>query len=226
MQNIYEDVYGLTGIIGSGKSTAAKFFRQLGAGVIDADQLAREVLTPEYPESDRLHREIMSTFDQYEQNLYQEGRLDRKVLGAIVFADSDRLVQLNAIIHPHVKKLFEKYRDSFDRGTPAAVHGSGAPRTSMFWAPIIYDVPLLFENQMEKQLKKTIVVYCPEKLAVARAAKRSGVDEQEITNRMATQISIEEKREKADYVIDNSTSLSNFEEQVSTIWSKIKAGEF
>ena len=186
----------------------ARLFTELGALVIDADALAREVMTPGNSQSKKIHEAIRSAFLEDDANLYPDGELDRKALGAIVFADKAKLEKLNALVHPHVQALFsEKVRAA------SATH-------------IVYDVPLLFENEMQHVLKKTMVVYCPEGLAITRAAQRSNATEAEIKARVDSQISIEEKRKMADYVIDNSTSLEHCQKQVRQVWAQITAGEF
>ncbi len=208
-QNFYEGVYGLTGIIGSGKSSAAGMLAAAGATVIDADALAREILEPDYTNSIEIHTQIKETFSRQRADLYHGGSLNRQALGQLVFGDEKQLQKLNEIMHPHVQLLFTEKR--------RAVAPGGI---------IIYDVPLLFEVGLQRRLKKTIVVYCPEQVAIGRAAERLGVSEAQIKKRVGAQISIEEKKKQADYILDNSGSLEELEAQVKKLYQKIKNGEF
>ena len=107
--NVYDGAFGLTGVIGSGKSTAAGFFRDCGAHVIDADALAREVMTPEYEGFHVLKKDLESSFalELKSKSLFDSNdKLDRKLLAGIAFSSEKKLQTLNALVHPHVKRLF------------------------------------------------------------------------------------------------------------------------
>ena len=181
-------VFGLTGGIGSGKSTVAARFRARGLPVIDADQLAREVVAPGSPGLS----EIVETFGV--GVLDHGGELDRKKLAAIVFDDEDARQRLNAITHPRVRELSLARMAELDRaGEPLAC----------------YEVPLLIESGLADLLRPLVVVWVPERVQVERTMLRDGATEAEARARVAAQMPLDEKRALADHVIDNSGDLAS-----------------
>lgn len=201
----YRRTHGLTGVIGSGKSTAAVLFREAGCHIIDADLLAREVLSEKYSRAGVVKERITQAFGAA---LFKDGELDRRALGEIVFKSEDKLKQLNEIMHPEIEQLFALH-----------VQQSWQSETEPV---IIYDAPLIYEAGLDEKMASVIVVYAPEEICVERAAERSGEVRRQIRERLSLQISIEKKRESADYVIDNSEQNADLKPQVGRILALIK----
>jgi dephospho-CoA kinase len=178
-------VFGLTGGIGSGKSTVAARFRARGVPVIDADQLAREVVAPGSPAL----AEIADEFGP--EVLEPSGALDRKRLAAIVFGNESARQKLNAITHPRVRKLALVRFAELDRaGEPLAC----------------YEVPLLVESGLAEALRPLVVVSVPEAVQLARSVARDQSTEAEALARIRAQRPLADKVAIADHVIDNSGS--------------------
>ena len=192
-------IFGLTGGIGSGKSTVAAFFRELGAEIVDADQLAREAVSPGSPGL----AQIVETFGR--KILLDDGTLDRPALGQLVFADEAKRKQLNAIVHPEVQRLA---LESFQR-----LMNDGAQT-------IIYDVPLLYESKLESMFLAVVVVYVPREIQLERVMRRDKLSKLETQQRLAAQMSLDTKAERADYLINNSQGLSETKAQVQTLWNQ------
>jgi len=204
--NPYRFVYGLTGVIGSGKSSVADIFEQEGCLVLRADNLAREAVSEEYDNFSHVKEKLEKAFkteilNDSNQNLFdKKAKLNRNALRRLVFQNEKALSKLNKIIHPEVRRIFKKKITE-------------APKESI----IIYDVPLLYETKLNKKVREIIVVYCDEKTAIKRAAKRMKLHENEIENILKRQISIEKKRKSADHVIDNNKKLIDTKKQVINI---------
>lgn len=193
---------GLTGGIGCGKTEVAKIFQTLGAKVIDADRIGKEVVDTR-PE---IMREIVRTFGSQFQNA--DGSLKRKELGSYVFADVARKKELNGIIHPH---LWDKVKEEAAR---AAQEGHGV---------IIVDAALIYETGLEKHFDKVIVVNSHMELRIARIQQRDQLTKEEIRNRIESQIPMEEKVRRADIVIDNDGSLDDLRRAGEKIYRNLSA---
>ena len=191
---------GLTGGIASGKSTVARVLSDLGVGVVDADQIAREVVALG---SDGL-REVVAAFGP--QVLAVDGSLDREKLAARVFGDEPARLQLQAITHQRIARL------SAER--IAALHASAAPY-------VVYDAPLLVEVGAHRGLDALIVVAADEANQVARALARGGMAEAETRRRIAAQFPLARKIEVADYVIHNDGSLPDLERRTREVHAQI-----
>ncbi|MCS6985508.1 MAG: dephospho-CoA kinase [Leptospiraceae bacterium] len=208
MSNPYGRVWGITGILGSGKSTVAKILARLGAKVLDADSLAREVAQPQSPFYREIRQSLETEFFQEKEALFfPDGQLNRGLLAAIAFASAEKTQKLNQIFHPAVEKLFEQKL-------------SQLPPQEL----IVYDVPLLFEAGLHKKLKGTIVVSCDQEKALERAQKRTGLSRQDLLKRLAHQIPLKEKCQMADYVIDNNGNLCQLYRQVKSLYPKLSTG--
>jgi dephospho-CoA kinase len=192
---------GLTGGAGSGKSTVAEMFRELGALVVDADEASHAVYAPGGPAFD----EIVRAFGE---EYVRDGRIDRQRLGELVFHDADALRRLNAIVHPLVREWIAA------RTADAASSGADV---------VIHDVPLLFENGLEGLYSDVIVVYAPEDLQVQRLVHGRGLGEDRARAIIAAQLPIEQKKMRAQHVIDNSGDRESTREQVERIWAEIAA---
>jgi len=192
-------ILGLTGTIGSGKSTVARIFQELaGAIVVDADSIAHEVQEP----GGAAYEAIVNAFGK--EVLLPDGRISRAKLGELVFRDPQKRALLNKIIHPRVREreleLLEKYREH---------------------PLVILMVPLLFENQMESLVDKVLVVATHDAIRRERLKARSGWDDDEISRRLAAQLSDDEKIRRADYVIWNNGSVQETQSQVETLLKKL-----
>ena len=192
-------IIGLTGGIASGKSTVAKMMADLGAKIIDADQVARQVVEPGEP---TLHK-IVDRFG--EEILHADGTLDRKKLGNIVFRDQTARMDLNQIIHPAIRTQMKKQLDD------ALQSGEKC---------IVMDIPLLFESERSKReypLDKILVVYVPEPIQIKRLMDRDGIDETLARQKINSQIPMEEKKDMGDAYIDNSGTLESTKKQLLSI---------
>jgi dephospho-CoA kinase len=194
------DLIGLSGGIGSGKSTVSGFLRELGARVIDADEGARAVVEPGTPGFDAVVAE-------FGPEVVRDGRLDRQRLAGIVFNDKHALERLNAIIHPLVRE--------WTAARLADAAGEGAE-------VVVQDIPLLFENGYEPLFRSTILVYVPESLQLERLVAR-GMPEADARARIANQAPIDEKRARASYVVDNSGTREETRAQTEKVWTEITA---
>lgn len=179
-------IVGLTGGIGSGKSTVARIFAQRGVPVVDADQLAREVVEPG---TDGL-AEVVATFGP--SVLAPDGRLDRAKLAARVFDDADARKRLESILHPRIAQA------SMQRFGELAQQGH---------AYAVYEAALLVENGSHRMMNALVVVTASEATQVARVRGRDGIDEDAARARIAAQLPMAEKVRAADYVIDNDDDL-------------------
>ncbi len=188
---------GLTGGIGSGKSTAAACFADLGATVIDADALAREALATGTPG-------LAAVIERFGQQLLRaDGSLDRPRLGELVFADGAALADLNAIVHPLVARRTAELTDA-----------AGPDAT------VVYDVPLLVENDLAAGFDAVVVVCAPLPVRLERLAGR-GMDEQTARSRIAAQADDEQRRAVATEVLDNSGDLASLRAQVGQVWRRL-----
>jgi len=188
---------GLTGGIGSGKSTAARMFADLGATVIDADAIAKEVLEP----GQLGHESIVNKFG--DEILDSSGNVDRSALAAKVFENSAELKELEGIVHPAVASKVLEIRESLPAGIT-----------------VIYDTPLLVEKKLQDQFDQVVVVLAPEPLRTQRLIDR-GLAERDIAARMSKQASDDQRRAVANFVIDNSGSLAQLRAQVQNVWNQI-----
>ena len=193
---------GLTGGIASGKSTIAAILRRLGASIINADELSREVVQP----GQDAWNEIIKNFGS--DILQEDQTLDRRKLRKIVFDSPEARKKLEAIIHPRVRALAER------RIRELAASGSSV---------IVYEVPLLFEAQIHLWLRPVILVACNVETQRKRLLERDHLTQLEAQQHLDAQMSLEEKRKLADYVIENDGALEDLEQQVRTVLQKIQA---
>lgn len=193
---------GLTGGIASGKSTVAAILTRLGATVINADELSREVVQP----GKDAWKEIIDAFGT--DILQEDNTLDRGNLRKIVFDSAAARRKLEAIIHPRVRALAE-----------AKIQELAAAGHSV----IVYEVPLLFEVQLHQWLRPVILVACDTATQKKRLRQRDRLTEPEAERHINAQMSLDEKRKLADYIIENNGSLEELEEQVRSVLNKIKA---
>jgi dephospho-CoA kinase len=204
-------VVGLTGGIGTGKSTVARLLAALGARVIDADAIVHELQAPGTP----LLAKIAEAFGP--EMLRPDGALDRERLGKLVFSDPAARRRLNELVHPAVGMEMLRRLE--------AARAAGVPL-------VVLDIPLLLEGRARAGepgrartasdlVSEVIVVYAPESAQIERQVARDGATREHAAERVAAQLSIEEKRKLADHVIDNSGSLEATERQVRELYAKL-----
>jgi dephospho-CoA kinase len=189
-------VLGLTGGIGSGKSMVAQMFARLGAVVIDADQVAREVVEPGQPALEQ----IAAAFGP--DVLLPDGHLDRPKLAEIIFANAAERAKLDAITHPRI-------RTRMDELIKARRSGPGV---------LIVDIPLLYESERRTSVEKVIVVWVDPQTQLRRIRQRDGLSAEAARQRIAAQMPLEAKRARADHVIDNSGTKEDTRRQVEGIY--------
>ena len=191
---------GLTGGIGSGKSTVATMLAERGAVVVDADRLAREAVAV----GTEGYRAVVDRFGP--EVVAGDGTLDRRALAGVVFDDPGALADLNAIVHPPVRAAIAE-RVAELAGTDAVV---------------VLEIPLLVESGRSYGAAQVIVVDCPEGVAVRRLVQGRGMDEADARRRIAAQASRDERLAAADVVIDNAGSLDDLERQVNAVWAALR----
>ena len=196
-------VVGLTGGIASGKTTVCGFFQAAGAYILDADQMARQVVMPGEP----AWQDIIRHFGK--GVLGTGGALDRVALGNLVFSDEAQRKILERIVHPRVRQAMNEATARLCATQPEGL--------------IIQDVPLLLETGMDKELSEIIVVYLPEAIQIKRLMARDGISREQALSRIRAQMPMEEKRRRATMVIDNSGSLDQTRDQAMHIYGRIKA---
>ncbi|XP_068161783.1 dephospho-CoA kinase domain-containing protein [Antennarius striatus] len=193
---------GLTGGISSGKSTVSSMLRELGCPIIDADVVARKVVEPRTPAYSRIVAHFGSDV------LLENGEIDRKKLGQIIFVDEEKRRLLNAITHPEIQKaMLKQILFYFIRG----------------YRYVVLDVPLLFETRRLTQfLNHTVVVYCDPATQLSRLMQRDGLTQEEAEQRLAAQMPLNEKRGLANHVIENSGSREDTHRQVLRLHTKLE----
>jgi dephospho-CoA kinase len=192
---------GLTGGIGTGKSTVARMLEKWGAVVFDADVLARQAVAPGTPGFDQV-------VERFGPNvLAPGGGLDREALASIVFSDPAARRDLEGIVHPEVRRMFaegcEEYRDS-DR-------------------VVVFSAPLLVETGMHTAFDLLIVVSAPVATQIERLMRDRGMGERDVQARIAAQLPLEAKAEVADILVDNEGSLEDLERRVERVWRDLDA---
>jgi dephospho-CoA kinase len=193
---------GLTGGIGSGKSEVSRRLAALGAVVIDADKVAREVVEPGTRGLDDVVAEFGSDV------LLPDGSLDREGLGRIVFNDPDKLARLNAIVHPLVGERIAAMIADVERDHPDGI--------------VVYDVPLLVENNLQGGYDVVLVVATDPQTQLSRLVEQRGMAEADARSRIAAQAPLDAKLAVADLVIRNDGSLDDLDRQVDDVWRELQ----
>ncbi|HXT65475.1 MAG TPA: dephospho-CoA kinase [Nitrospiraceae bacterium] len=195
-------VVGLTGGVATGKSTVAKMFKQCGAVVIDADELARDIVKPGKP----AWHAIVNTFGK--TVLTSDRTINRQALGAVVFNNRVKLRRLERIIHPRVARQQVKLTRQAVRNDPKVV--------------VIYDVPLLFEVGIDKRVDKIIVVSADQETQLARLKKRNGLSRAEALRRIRSQMPLAKKIQRTDHVLDGTLSRTSLRRQVGRLLKSLR----
>ncbi|MDI6813104.1 MAG: dephospho-CoA kinase [Desulfitobacteriaceae bacterium] len=189
---------GLTGGIGSGKSSVARWFRERGVPVLDADMSVRKLLNKDAETIALIRREFGL------ETITPDGTVNRPVLGRIVFADESKRLRLEGIIHPRIEKLRLEELERLEKAGEAVC---------------VWDIPLLFEKGLQALVQETMLVWVPLETQIARVNTRDGLDAELIMARVQAQMPLTEKVQLADVVIDNSRSWAETEQQLETYWA-------
>ena len=196
-------IVGLTGGIVSGKTTIAKMFQELGAQVIDADEIARKVVRP----GEKAWQGIVEYFGP--EILREDLEINRKKLADIVFSNKEKLAVLNSITHPEIilmlKKQINQLKNKYQKNIICIV-----------------EAPLLFEAHLEDMMDKIIVVYLNREEQLKRLLLRNNLTREEAIQRIESQMPLEEKLSRADYVIDNCFSLQQTKKKVLQVWKELE----
>jgi dephospho-CoA kinase len=191
---------GLTGGIACGKSTVASMLVDLGAILIDADKLAREVVMPGRPA-------LQQIAERFGQGLIlPDGSLHRKALGEIVFNEPSARKDLEAITHPLIREAMWEQMRQAEAAEPERL--------------VVVDVPLLYESGLQEYFQKVMVVYVPEEVQLKRLMERDAITFEAAQLRLKAQMPIEQKKLLANIVIDNSGDLSDTEQQIHLFWQR------
>lgn len=191
---------GLTGGISTGKSTVSQLLLNKGATIIDADLIAREVVLPGSPVLAR----IAEHFGQ--QVIAEDGSLHRKQLGQIIFSDEQARKALEDIMHPSIRELIRERIQEAERSHPENL--------------VVADIPLLYESKLQSMFEAVMVVYVPHELQLERLMERDKLSEAEAIKRLTAQMPIEQKKQLADIVIENSGTVLQTMVQIDEFWQK------
>ena len=194
-------VIGLTGGMGSGKSTVSQLLAEFGAVVIDADKVGHEA----YQHGTKTWQELMAAFG--EQIVAADGSIDRKKLGVIVFGSPEQLARLNRIVHP---RMFEMMQGRIEQHRRQGVK------------VVVLDAAILFEANWTPLVEEVWVVVASEAAVVVRARARTGLPEEQIRSRLHSQMPVEDKIKRADVVIRNEGTVEDLRKQVEGLWARIK----
>ena len=192
----FEHAIVLTGGIATGKSTVAKLFAEYGFEIIDADRVAHRVL-------DEQHEQIAALFGS---GFVKEGRVDRKALGALVFADEEKRRELEALLHPLIYREIEKE----------------AQRLDALGKPYLVDIPLFFETGGRYPIRRSLVVYTTQAQQLDRLIRREGYSAEQARQRIDAQLPIDEKRDRATYLIDNTGDLAQLKAECERVIGEMR----
>ncbi|RYL93812.1 dephospho-CoA kinase [Sporolactobacillus sp. THM7-4] len=187
---------GLTGGIASGKSTVSHWLKNHHYPLIDADQVSRDVVAP----GEKVLSDIADAFGKH--MILKDGGLNRKALGELIFKDQDKRRKLNTILHPLIRKRIRERLDQLEKAGVTVV---------------FLDIPLLFEGPLAHWVDRILVVYVSEDTQIRRLMARNGLTKEEALERITSQMPLDEKKKRADAVIDNNGSLEETEKQLIAI---------
>lgn len=194
-------IIGITGGIASGKSTASTYLLEKGYPVVDADKIAKEIVEPNKPTL----QQIVEYFGQ--EVLLENGSLNREVLGSIVFQDEKARLALNSIMHPAIRKeMLQQANQFLNEGNKI----------------VFLDIPLLFESKLTSIVDQTVLIYVPKEIQLERLMRRNSYSEEEALSRISSQMPIDEKKELASVVMDNSGSTEELYNQLDKYLSSVR----
>lgn len=191
---------GLTGSIGAGKSTVSAILRELGAPVIDADAISRDITQNDASLLEKIRKEFGNEVFQ------QDGKLDRGKMAELVFSDTAKREKLENMLHPRIISRMKEMEYVFDKEDF-----------------VVFDVPLLFETGMNKQMDIVWVVDADKEIRIGRLAERNGMSRSEAENRIKAQLSDEKKRAHADLIIENNGTHKELKRKIECLWKSINA---
>ncbi len=194
-------VIGLTGGIGSGKSTVSQLLSELGANVLDADKVGHQCYQP----GTEAWKDVVDAFG--EGIVAPDGSIDRKKLGAIVFGDPEALIRLNQIMHP---RMYDMMADQIEECRLGGVE------------VVVLEAAVLFEANWTPLVDEIWVTVASEPTVVNRVKERTGLTEEQIRSRIRSQLSVEERTENADLVINNDGSLDELRSKVEELWAGLR----
>ena len=197
-------VVGITGGLSTGKSTVAQMFKQKGAVVLSADKIAHDLMSS----GGKCVGPIVKTFGK---KVYHRGGIHRRRLAQLVFRSKPKLKKLEGLIHPEVKKVFQRRISELREKKSRKI--------------LMLEVPLLFEVKMDKLVEVVIVVHASRKKQVKRAVKKLKISEEESIKRIQAQIPLKEKIKLADFVIDNNDTKKQLRKKVTYIWQKLQQNQ-
>ncbi|MDA0263740.1 MAG: dephospho-CoA kinase [Chloroflexi bacterium] len=190
-------VIGLTGSIGTGKSEAARHLEALGASIISADQVGHEAYTP----NTEAWEQVVAAFG--DGILQEDGEIDRRKLGAIVFSDPSQLEKLNEIMHPRMARMVS---DKIE-----VLRGQGVD-------VVVLEAALLFEAGWDSLVEEVWVTDSPEEAVIQRLQERNGLSEEEARKRISSQMGRDERLGRSDFVIDNSGDVAGLKRAIKELW--------
>ncbi len=185
---LFKNAILLTGGIATGKSSVCNFLKLHGFPIIDADKIAHEVLNESSSEIAKL----------FGEKFVKDGKVDRKALGELIFSSKEDKKALENLLHPKIKERIEEEALKLER----------------YKVPYIVDIPLFFETGEKYKIEPVVVVYAPRETQLKRLIEREGYDEKHALERINAQIDIEEKKKRADFVIDNSKDIKHLQKEV------------
>ncbi len=194
---------GVTGGMGSGKSTVSGIMSREGGHVIDADQICRDLVEPGQP----AWKEVLELFGP--DIIYPDQSLDRSKIAGIIFKDSLKKAQLEEILHPRVFEEEQREFEALSRKNPESV--------------VILDAALLIESENYRKVNKVVVVSCAEELQIERIVAQGRFQKDDAIRRIRLQMPLEEKKSKADYIVENNSTKENLDRQVVALFNKLKA---
>lgn len=192
-------VIGLTGGIGTGKSTISEFLQEMGGTLLDADKVGHESYTPGYP----AYNDLVAEFGN--RIVGDDRQINRKELGTIVFSDPDQLAKLNGIVHPHMRRMMqEKLDDMRTRGV----------------AVVVLEAAILIEANWIPLVDEVWVTDAPEETVIQRVKNRNNFNEEQVRGRIRSQLSSAERNARADVLIDTDCSLDEVREMTRSLWNE------
>ncbi len=195
-------IVGLTGGVASGKTALSQVLKEEGAYIIDADQIARELVQPQQP----AWNELVRTFGK--EILQEDGSIHRKKLADKVFADPEKRKLLNKILHPRIKEEMDRRTREIGQKDPEAI--------------VVIDAPLIVELGDHREMDKLIVVTSTQTQQIERLKERDGINPEEALRILSSQMPVEEKVKLADYVIRNEGSLEETKESVKEVFKELR----